>query len=78
MREEYEKNKTYIEFLEGRMEANGNRIETLKWIRCETNNDWLNFIKSSKMMLNFIEFMRTAIENYKSFAEIKAFLPKLD
>jgi len=30
------------------------------------------------MMLKFIDFMRTALENYKSFAEIKSFLPKLD
>lgn len=29
-------------------------------------------------MLKFIEFMRTSLQNYKSFAEIKGFLPKLD
>ena len=74
----YQRNRAFIDWLESRIKANGNRIETLKWLRCESNKEWFNFLKSSKMMLKFIEFMRTSLQNYQSFTEIKSFLPKLD
>lgn len=78
MHEQFNENLGLITWLDQRMDANRNRIETLKQIRCDSSIEWLNFIKSSKKMLAFIEYLRTAIRNYKSFAEIKKFVPMLD
>lgn len=71
MNEEFNKNKDLIDFLEGRIQANKNRVDTLKEIRCESSIEWLNFIKSSKQILKLIDFLRTSIEGYQSFAQIK-------
>lgn len=54
MKAEFEKNKDAISWIKMRQLANGNRIETLKLIRCDSSVEWLNFIKSSKMMMNFV------------------------
>ncbi|CAD8197866.1 unnamed protein product [Paramecium pentaurelia] len=54
------------------------RIEVLEELRCQQSKNWLNFIKSSKYILNLIEFLRRAIQNYGSFAEIQNFSVMLE
>lgn len=67
-----------LEVISERIQADRSRIDTLKAMKCEASKEWLKFIRSGNMILKFIEFMRTAIQNYNSFVEIRNILPALE
>jgi hypothetical protein len=67
-----------LDVIADRIEIDRTRIDTLKALKCRSNNNWLNFIKSSNMILKLIQFLRTCIENYNSFAQLRSLIPALE
>lgn len=67
----FERHREVILWLQGRIEADRSRIARLRDVRCTSNSGWLDFIRSSNMTLKLIQFLRAALENYNSFAEIR-------
>ncbi|KAM3129026.1 hypothetical protein pb186bvf_018870 [Paramecium bursaria] len=77
MQNQYATHKDDIQYAEDRIASIHKRIETLEYIRCASNKEWLNFIKSNKYILSLIEFLRVGIQNYNSYVELERIQPLL-